>query len=195
MPNYIYNTLIMKGSPADIAEVRDAIKSTNAAGKSVPIDFNRIIPMPPELDIENISTAFIFHKLSYQRVKLSPSETDEISSLTQEEVYAVSELAQKYQNNIKNFGSPTWYEWSTKHWGTKWNAVITDDCHARNTEDHIIYFTTAWDAPIPIMNTLACKYPNISFTLEYFDEQSPKETITAIFKVGEKEHPKPNINL
>lgn len=25
-------------------------------------------------------------------------------------------------NNIKNYGSPTWYEWRHDHWGTKWNA-------------------------------------------------------------------------
>lgn len=51
MPNFIYCTLVMKGKKKDIQKVKEAIASIDETGKKIPFDFNRIIPMPKELDI------------------------------------------------------------------------------------------------------------------------------------------------
>jgi hypothetical protein len=57
------------------------------------------------------------------------------------------------------------YEWCCEHWGTKWNAY-----NQRQLSPTAIYFETAWDPPEPVMDALAAKFPDVSFTLEYTDE-------------------------
>lgn len=98
----------------------------------------------------------------------------------------MTKLAEHYHENKQKYGHIAWNSWSVEHWGTKWNARFDEDDEMRNMKsDTMIFFTTAWDPPIPILNTLACRFPKISFMLEYFDEQSPKKVITVEFHIGE----------
>ena len=62
-----------------------------------------------------------------------------------------------------------WYEWSLKHWGTKWNA-----CHSKigkiTSETLIIYFDTAWSLPEPVLEQLAWLFPELRFDILYIEE-------------------------
>ena len=50
MPNHITNIIEIKGDPARVKALFEAVKSDEYGLGS--IDFNKLIPMPPELDIE-----------------------------------------------------------------------------------------------------------------------------------------------
>jgi hypothetical protein len=56
-----------------------------------------------------------------------------------------------FQGNLgeeegEKYGKNHWYDWSIKHWGTKWNS-----CNARIVEDskEVVeyHFLSAWDCP------------------------------------------------
>jgi len=64
------------------------------------LDFNKIIPMPKELDVTLKS----------------------IDPLTKEGQV----LKKKYDDNLTNFGFKSWYDWCLKNWGTKWNSYSVD---------------------------------------------------------------------
>jgi hypothetical protein len=70
--------------------------------------------------------------------------------------------ADTHKANIERYGAPTWYEWSIKYWGTKWNA-----CDAKVTDngDGSVHFTfdTAWSFPFPIFRKLAADFPMLNF--------------------------------
>lgn len=68
----------------------------------------------------------------------------------------------------KLFGEDTWYEWSIKHWGTKWNAICKDDAD-KCTYD-TIYFQTAWSGVPKLIYLLFGRYPDLKFIYEYADE-------------------------
>lgn len=55
MPNWVCNRLTLKGESARIREVLEAIKPDDKGSEGV-IDFNKIVPMPEELNIESGST-------------------------------------------------------------------------------------------------------------------------------------------
>ena len=60
----------------------------------------------------------------------------------------IDELGKQYIDNIKQHGCPHWYDWCTKHWGTKWN--VWDDVHVSYNEEideYEIEFSTAWSIP------------------------------------------------
>ena len=47
------------------------------------------------------------------------------------------------------YGANNWYDWSCKHWGTKWDACET------HTQDRTVEFETAWSCPVPVLRELA----------------------------------------
>jgi len=75
------------------------------------------------------------------------------------------------------------YEWCCEHWGTKWNAY-----GQKKLSPTAIYFLTAWSAPEPVMDALAAKFPDVSFTLEYADEDVGSNAGVIRYDKGEKNH-------
>jgi hypothetical protein len=77
-----------------------------------------------------------------------------------------------YMGEISNkdkedFGENTWYSWSRKNWGTKWNAY--DTIIAVNDDKHSILFDTASSVPYPFIIAFAQTF-NLKFTYKYFCE-------------------------
>lgn len=184
MPNFIYCSLIMKGSKKNIQEVKTSIETTDEKGKHFAIDFQKIIPMPPELNISNTSDANIFYKRDYLKKQLQDFELIRIKKMTPAIQEESETLAKQYHANKKKHGYCTWYDWCIKNWGTKWNAIIDDEDLERNKSGDIIFFATAWSLPIPIINTLACRFTKVQFSLEYFNEEDDTDITTVHFKVG-----------
>ena len=80
------------------------------------------------------------------------------------------ELAEALENyikgffNLKRYGETDWYEWSIKHWGTKWNGYETVvDCG-------VIQFQTAWSTPVPVFVELSKRLKDKVITVHYADE-------------------------
>lgn len=62
-----------------------------------------------------------------------------------------------------------WYDWSIANWGTKWKA--TDTCVTRNSSDEVsVSFMTAWSFPTPIWVRLTKDFPELTFRVDYADE-------------------------
>lgn len=71
-------------------------------------------------------------------------------------------------DEMKKYGDKNWYDWSIKHWGTKWNACDFIDNPQEYGAD--IIFNTAWDTPEPIFQTLWNMFPDAHFVVKYADE-------------------------
>jgi hypothetical protein len=63
-----------------------------------------------------------------------------------------------------------WYNWNTKNWHTKWDACNVD--YVSNNEENIhIRFDTAWSPPMPVFEAMVDKFPELSFSIEWEEEQ------------------------
>lgn len=166
MPNHVINNVYMRGigTRKDLFIEEDRYYS---------LDFNKIIPMPEELNIPSpISDAAIDLAIKALMIRMSASPiydyngeyrkfADELSKIPIElpkyyegnEVQALEDgLA--YINNVIKYGYPTWYEWCTYTWGTKWNSYW-----GKIIDDNNISFTTAWDIPYNIYIMLSQQNP------------------------------------
>lgn len=56
MPNHVSNILTIIGEHTDVKHVLESISGINEDGKLIPLDFNKVIPMPESLNIESGST-------------------------------------------------------------------------------------------------------------------------------------------
>ena len=162
MPNYVQNILSFDGDQDQVSRLFSAIQGENG-----PMDFNKLIPMPPELEIEASSRTtsgfkkymefIVDHGFSTER---EPAYLNAHLEIDREE-WALGKQA--YQN-IQKYGCPTWYEWRIQNWGTKWNASHGE------VADGKLSFLTAWNAPKPVMEKLSEMFPTVSIRHVWADE-------------------------
>lgn len=67
------------------------------------------------------------------------------------------------------YGEKNWYDWSTKNWGTKWNAYGFDELRGHQGVDTIC-FMTAWKAPHNVIGHLAQMYPDLELEHNWADD-------------------------
>ena len=177
MPNDITNILSFSGDPEAIRNMLDAIKDDEEGYGS--IDFDKILPMPPELNIESGSrtTDGLNAYIAFAEIYTLGQETDKVDLLNipkkSEDAFLrrrtdidprTWELGRQAFQNMQKYGTPTWYEWHSRHWGTKWNAY---DC---NLSGNDLSFLTAWNAPHPIIQKLSEQLPDIRIHHAWADE-------------------------
>ena len=170
MPNHVMNVVTFNGNNKKLQKILEDIKDDEIGYGS--IDFNKIEPMPTELNIESGSKTneglkyykgFVyvytaFAKRTKDELLNIPKEKEEIFLKVRKDIDRKAwELGrQAYRNELK-YGAPTWYEWTNKHWGTKWNAYGYDGgCGL--IEDNKISFETAWGSPKELIQKLSEKY-------------------------------------
>ena len=88
MPNWVINQIYIRSKKPSL---RDLVKEI--VDSSDQIDFNKVIPMPDEMQMEG-------------NIPHEPSP----------------ELQKLWDARTKKYGAGNWYDWSIKYWGTKWNA-------------------------------------------------------------------------
>jgi hypothetical protein len=67
------------------------------------------------------------------------------------------------KRNLKECGYESFYDWSVKHWGTKWN------CCDPFINELGMSFTTAWSPPTPVIEALATLL-NKDIRMTYIEE-------------------------
>ena len=160
MPNHITNRLIIIGTQEQVAQVREAIKGE---GEDRFIDFNKIAPIPTELE-GTVSPMRIITQAEYdeQERKIANNELSDMEKQWGLSRGLTQALADEYK---KKFGHCDWYGWQTSNWGTKWNAYSQHE-----SDENCIEFDTAWSNPYSILVKLSKMFPEVTFEVEYADE-------------------------
>lgn len=168
MPNHITNRLTIIPNETnvtlftgeDVLRVREAIKGEK---EDQYIDFHKIAPIPKELE-GTVSPMRIISQEEYdiQELKIAKDELTE-----NERNWGISRgltqaLADEYK---KKFGHCDWYGWQTSNWGTKWNAYDQYE-----VDENCIEFNTAWSTPYSLLVNLSKMFPQVTFEVEYADE-------------------------
>lgn len=200
MPNYVMNKLEVRGKNAH------AIMSSKYLDKNNKFDFDKIIPMPQSLHMEEASSApqyicAYFDENEGKAEEYANKYPDNCSiknalkyytsGLTLEDydflVEGINRMKNKYNNlkdmktpedigkeylsNLDQYGCLTWYDWSVKNWGTKWNACDTYVPQDQNKDTFVVTFETAWDAPLPIINKIFEDNPGLFIKYTWAEEQ------------------------
>ena len=195
MPNHVTNVVTFRG---DQERVYEALKRIQKDDEGIgTIDFNKIVPMPESLEIEAGSRTdaglkaysdFISECLLEDRVRhiedLRITEKRERGYLEDhgeinKDDFALGKTA---YSNLQMYGTPTWYEWRIRNWGTKWNAYNCE-FDAANIE---LRFDTAWSAPHQILSRLALMYPGLEIEHKWADEDIGYNCGRSEYRDGER---------
>lgn len=162
MPNWVSNIVKVEGlSEKDLF--------TKYEDGSVGFDFNKLIPMPPELDVADggITDVAIDSVISLFGYKpRSPWYDKSVEQFVKEGRFQelLNQGLQYITNRVK-YGATTWYDWCNHHWNTKWNA-----CYTKHPSPDVVYFDTAWSTPDPIIKELSILFPEKSIHHWFFEE-------------------------
>lgn len=160
--------------------------SENVLGKEremgFPLGFGK--PMPQSLMIESgstTSTGLDILEGDWSRLLGYPHWKEKIGSpapKTREEMIAWAEknepemirLGRIAQENQRLYGCKDWYDWSIRHWGTKWDTYDVRWKSANAKSGMIkVEFNTAWSPPLPALTAL-CEKMAVSAAIGYVDE-------------------------
>lgn len=182
MPNHIKNIITLKGDEQKIREMLEEIQYDELELGTV--DFNKIIPMPESLNVESGSRTDKGIEMVKTYLENMPEEQsdkegtyDEFfedlrshsAEISDEEEKKIWNIGVTAVENLHKYGAPTWYEWCTNNWGTKWNAYGYDEGTDYSASGNL-HFQTAWSAPHPVIKKLAQMYPDIIFEHEWANE-------------------------
>lgn len=203
MPNYVRNIIKMEG----IANL--PLFSEHDGEKQ--FDFNKLIPMPTELNVVEGSLtdeAIVYYLTERCSIPISaldqprtallntlvrgatidnwPEEvfrrnSEKMAAADESEREALYNAGRQYVSNYEQYGATTWYGWSIRNWGTKWNA-----CETWIIDDDTIIFETAWSSPLPILRKLIELYPQFRIELWWADEDVAQNTGHYLYENGEE---------
>jgi len=152
MPNHCTN-LLSCTSGKSLGEILKPYMTED--GKN--IDLNKILPMPE--GIRKLNDMSTHEEITKQR---TPEEQQERDAL----------IESLKEQNKKETGHESWYEWCVANWDTKWNAYncwSLEDSDMTLDDISNLGFQTAWSPPINVIRELA-KLTGESLRMSYYDE-------------------------
>lgn len=179
MPNHVINVLTFDGSPARISRMLEDIKDDEYGHRS--IDFNKLIPMPPSLNMEESGRTYnglraykgfvyvytLCGTINMERLSDIPVASEEVFLAVRTDIKReIFALGKQAWNNLRQYGKATWYGWRNANWGTRWNAC----CFGGQESENCIRFQTIWSEPKLVIEALARKYPDITIRHEWADQ-------------------------
>ena len=197
----IVNHITFGTDDASLAAFLFMLHEVRAEGQPLgSIDFNKLIPMPQELDMR---AGFVTH-LGLKQYMAFVAESAAVAKATMftpeaectpivaghlakwdavekkdPEAWA---LGEKAFQNIKKYGCPTWVEWTGLNWGTRDNAF---NCSALDsTSDTMVFQTTSTAVP-KIVAALSKKHPAQEITYSWADGDTRQHLGRMVFKGGE----------
>lgn len=118
---------------------------------------------------------------TFVRYKTRLSDEEIQNYTTHASFEELANLGKVAVSNLINYGSTTWYGWSIRNWGTKWNAC---DAVRSDDNDHEFQFKTAWSAPHPVIEALAKRYPDVKIVHEWADEDIGQNCGKCVYENG-----------
>ena len=192
MPNWCENRLSVSGPKSVIAELVKAVGLERGE-----FDFNGIVPMPAELHISKGSATSWGEDVLYGDWKrvieipwirerffsafgAIPEYREEMVTMIEhvhacyeepgvsaEAIFGLSLHDARQEQVTKHaIHHAIGNEWSVSKWGTKWNGGEVD-VESLEPESFTIYFSTAWSPPVPVVEALCEKYPEIEAEMSY----------------------------
>ena len=198
MPNYIRVRLSFSGDKSQIKKLDELVKTETINDKNNIVgcvfDFNKIIPMPEELNITSgtqgdFGMRYLLlkakHPITWNQDEIEFMRSAEKQKEKNPESFEASiELGKKYMENIVKFGHKDWYSWRIHNWGTKWNALESNIVYDINGELSEVDFETAWNFPDPIIQKLSELFPDVRVEFVYADEDTSYNTGTGVYEGG-----------
>lgn len=163
-------------------------------------DFQKVLPMPEGLEVSAHSGIETWAEICLGMVDFNRSSSNNIESLIANMSASTAletVLGKRDRKSVKDFsdeefnvfvqimknyrkhGYLSWYKWSIDNWGTKWNSYS-----CKKISDTIFQFDTAWSGVPELIKIISTKFPNVTISYKYSDEDTGSNCGIGEFKGG-----------
>lgn len=191
MPNHVTNVITIANSGGiPLETIRKAF--INDEGH---VDFNVIMPEPeclvgfePHMGIVSVANAKMHAPINGHPMIAMLELSNREKSLEEYENMSDNDkdMVERAIENIKECGYAYWYDWRNAdgNWGTKWNAYSQpEEGHPENATSYM--FETAWSHPFKLIKMVSKKLPEVTFSIQYADEDTGSNCGVYEIKDGE----------
>ena len=175
MTNFCHNQVTIQSTQTDINKITEHLKSPKTTMFAETLfDFNSLIPMPKQIHgINRVETdkKKYYYFQSVWKESLPKDKRELLENFGKESPLAFPDIEWLEENSIDDFtirrltaeyGSPFWYDWAIKNWGTKWNAYDAKICigpipnitELKEGGQLVYTLVTAWSEPRPVIRAL-----------------------------------------
>jgi len=143
MPNWCENTFTIEGPSILVQSFVDNLQRSENSGELM---LTSALPMP--------------EVLRDTRSRVPSSEVERLDYIEQSE-RAKAET-----------GYANWYPWAMDNWGTKWDVEVTSPTWGPSEGDTstvTFWGESAWSPPISLLANLSNKYPQLTFSVSYYE--------------------------
>lgn len=192
MANTVRNRLIIQAEESRVQEILDFLRGEpDEDGRPCHIDFNKIIPVPEELIVEESSRGDMGLAILERREfagMMYPEVKKQFDQMLSEEKKEYLKLGRRYSDNKKKYGYKSWYDWRIANWGTKWEAY-----NQEMPQPNEIWFDTAWSGVHRLVHKLSQMFPEAIFDYTFADEDTGANCGIIVLKNGKGKMLAPDI--
>ena len=122
--------------------------------------------------------ALVDHRLDFQKIHPMPKDLDITAGREgPDDSVAQKALVAKEKANLKRYGHKNWYDWCVSEWGTKWNAggsdnedmIVDYDEDVDDTGIALFTFSSAWAPPLGVFQKLKELHPDLYIQGRYYE--------------------------
>lgn len=154
-PNWCTSDLVITGPKDSVKRLVEFVKGDEKEdAETRPFDFNKIIPYPESLSRMDAYS----NKMAKLHAKDKNSPWPSFSG----------NKCMPIHDGYNKGG----YDWCCKNWGTKWNSRVEDFKMKIKGDKAEAYYNmdTAWSPPLPVLDALSRKFPDIEMLVHFVDE-------------------------
>ena len=200
MPNHITNLITFGSDSASLSAFQQMAHDMKMDGEPLgSFDFNKLIPMPQSLDMEESTMSRrgleLYQKYAREQdsliranVNASPEQLKVLTDILDKawrprrmQDPMVWKLGEQAYSNLRKYGHASWYGWCIQNWGSKWNAYQS---RPLRDGDDTMEFLTAWASVPTIIQKLSEKYPDWTITYRWADEEIGYNVGEMVFQKG-----------
>jgi hypothetical protein len=185
MPQKFHNIVTVRGPEDKRLSFISKCFSRNS------FDFNKVIPMPEELDIPAgsqymMGMMYIRAKAGDKLLKVFTLDDfyfnveKESNRLKAMNLLTPLELGQQALFNYEKYGYYTWLDWCYDKWGTKWNAFECVELAPPSQDVYVFTFKTVWCPPVPVYRVLNEMFPELEFSCTGSDKEDEDPTFAML---------------
>lgn len=171
MPNWCQNTFTIEGPSILVQSFVDNLQESENSGNLM---LTSAWPMPEVLRGTRfpVPSGEFDPEAKFMEYVLDPENTywtDERYNAEQANHYALVEQSERAKAET---GYDNWSAWTDDNWGTKWDVEVTPaawDPSEGDTSTVTFWGDSAWAPPISLLANLSNKYPQLTFSVSYYE--------------------------
>ena len=174
MPNWVFNRLLISGSPEKMKEFYSIAIKPNI-NNEISFMFSNIFPMPDKIRNTICPSSSAKGVKWMNDDKVSAERESKISDVLGIEpsitlIPCENNTSEKCKSLIKEYGVDNWYDWNISNYGTKWDVESMIDEFEVMDDNFTTSFDTAWSPPSTFLGKLQDKFPELNIRCSYTTE-------------------------